>query len=73
VDRWLVCGFSRDVLVVHPCPSTSLVNLDDRAIDFKFIQIVRDVVELMQLQGDKRLREMYGFFHDNPESVTVAG
>jgi hypothetical protein len=73
VDRWLVRGFSHDGLVVHPCPSTSPVSLDDWTIDVKSIQVVRDVVELMRLQGDEHSWEMYGLFHDNPESVTVAG
>jgi hypothetical protein len=73
VDCWLVCGSSRDALVVYPCPSTSLVNLDDWAIDFKSIRIARDVVELMRLQGEEHLWEMYKFFHNNLESVTSAG
>jgi len=63
-------GLSHRVLAVHPCGP--LGRIDRWAINFKSIQIAKDVVELMQLREDN-LREMYDTLHNIPESSVMAG
>ena len=64
---------SHCVAAVFPRPSAHPLNSDDWAIDFKSIRIARQATELMQLQDVERLREMYEFFHEFPETSAFAG
>ena len=64
---------SHCVAAVFPRPSIHPLDSDDWVIDFKSIRIARRATELMQLQDVERLREMYKFFHEFPETSAFAG
>jgi len=72
---WMSRGpeFPEGVVVVFPRPPTYLDRFDGWAIDFKSIRIARKMVELMRLQEEERLREMYEDFYRDTDSFALAG
>ena len=63
-------GFSERVFVVYPRPY--MRRLDGWAIDFKSVQIGREVMESMRLQDGKHLRELYEWLRKLKEASPLA-
>jgi len=72
VQLGLVSGHSHRVVVVFPYPPEHL-NFDGWGIDFKSIQIREKMMELMRLQEDEPLWELYEYFRGASDSSTLAG
>ena len=73
MDRGLGFEYWHRVVVVFPLPPGNQIGSDRWAIDVKFVRIARKVMGLMCLRESERIREMYRFFHESPESSALAG
>ena len=58
------------VVVVYP--RRVLDDYDSWSIDFKSVQIGREVMESLRLLGGEELRETYNYLHRNPEAAPLA-
>jgi hypothetical protein len=63
--------FSHHVVVVYPRPS--LIDYDDWVLDFKSVQIAREVMGSIWLREDKNLQEAYNLLRKIWRGSTLAG
>jgi len=68
-------GFTHRVVAIFPVGFLDDDGFADDVweINFKSNRITREIVELMRLEEDKHLREMYDLFRKIPESSALAG
>ena len=69
-QRGELSELSHHVVALHPYKL--LLDYDLWAIDFKSIQIAREVVKLMQSELDEHLQETYDYLHNVPEGPALA-